>query len=87
MKTIVTAIALLVLSGCGSFTSLAELEAEALRTGDWSAVELRERQIARRNLQSTLQCPPGEIGYCVKDFGDMRCTCVDQGRLNAFLRN
>ena len=85
MKTIVTAMLFLLLSGCGSFTSLAELEAEALRTGDWSAVETRERQIARRNLHSTLQCPPGEIGYCVNNFGDIRCTCIDQGRLNAFL--
>ena len=81
----ITVIALVLLSGCGAFTSLEQLEAEAMLTGDWSAVEMRERQIARRNLHSTMQCPPGEIGYCEADFGKNNCTCVDQDRLNAFL--
>lgn len=86
MKTIVTALVLVLLSGCGSFHTLEQLEAEALRSGDWSAVELRERQMARRNLYSTLQCPPGEIVYCVTAYADTSCRCVDQGRLNILFR-
>jgi hypothetical protein len=36
------------LSGCAS-VSLEELEAEAIITGDWAAVESRERALARRD--------------------------------------
>ena len=85
MKTVITVMALVLLSGCGAFKSMQQLEQEALLTGDWSAVEQRERQIARRNLKSSLHCPPGKIGYCQQDFGETDCTCIDQDRLNAFL--
>lgn len=85
MKTMITLLALVVLTGCGSMKTLEELEAEALLSGDWSAVELRERQTARRNLNSSIYCPPGRIGYCEAEFGKTECSCVDQERLNAFL--
>lgn len=81
----ITVVAVILLSGCSALKSMEQLEQEALVTGDWSAVEMREKQIARRNLKSTLQCPPGEIGYCDGSFGDNRCTCIDQDRINAFL--
>ena len=85
MKTIMTLTVLLLLTGCSSMKSMEQLEAEALLSGDWSAVEQRERQIARRNLNSSLYCPPGKVGYCEADFGRKKCACIDQEELNAFL--
>ena len=85
MKTMITVTILLLLTGCGAMKSMEQLEKEAFLSGDWSAVEQRERQIARRNLKSSLYCPPGKIGYCEADFGRNECTCIDQEQLNAFL--
>ena len=85
MKTIVTLLALVLLSACGTYKSLEQLESEALLSGDWSAVELRERRIARRQSKSSIQCPAGEVGYCVTDFSEQRCACIDQDRLRTFL--
>ncbi len=85
MKTMITVTVVLLLTGCGAMKSMDQLEAEALLSGDWSAVEQRERQIARRNLNSNLYCPPGKIGYCEADFGREACGCVDQDQINAFL--
>ena len=85
MKTMITVTVLLLLTGCGAMKSMEQLEAEALLSGDWSAVEERERQIARRNLNGSVHCPPGKIGYCEADFGTTECACVDQDRINAFL--
>ena len=85
MKTIVLTLALVILSGCGTYHSLEQLEAEALRTGDWSAVELRERQMARRDPYRGLRCPPGEVPFCVTEFAQSKCTCIDEGRMRAFM--
>ena len=77
VKGLVMVLALLLVAGCSSFVSMEQLEAEAMLTGNWSAVESRERIIHRRNLRSSLQCPPGSIGYCEMDFGQGNCTCVE----------
>jgi hypothetical protein len=73
------------LAGCAGVTPLAELEAQALLTGDWSAVEKRERMQARRHLNSYIRCPPGTIGYCESDFGRKRCDCIDHEIINTLL--
>ncbi len=62
MKGIAISGLLLLLGGCASFASLEELEAQAMLTGDWSAVERRERIIARREAQDAVQCPSGAVG-------------------------
>jgi hypothetical protein len=85
MKTMITVTVLLLLTGCGAMKSMEQLESEAMLSGDWSAVEQRERQIARRNLNSSIHCPAGKIGYCEADLGRKECYCVDQEQLNAFL--
>jgi hypothetical protein len=77
VKGLVMVLALLLVAGCSSFVPMEQLEAEAMLTGDWSAVESRERLIHRRNLRADLQCPPGSIGYCDMDFGRANCTCVE----------
>jgi hypothetical protein len=70
-------LALILLTGCAGFTPLEQLEAQALVSGDWSAVERRERIIARRNWYSNLRCPEGTIGYCEIHLSPSRCSCVD----------
>ena len=70
-------LALILLTGCAGYTSLEQLEAQALVSGDWSAVERRERINARRNWYSNLRCPSGTIGYCELYLSANRCGCVD----------
>ncbi len=64
------------LSGCVATPSLEELEQQAMQTGDWSAVEQRERMMERRKARRGPKCGDGLIGYCQSSFGRERCTCV-----------
>lgn len=63
------------LVGCATGPSLEELEAQALVTGDWSLVERREAQLARRN-KPTIRCPSGTMSYCESHLGQSRCGCI-----------
>ncbi len=73
------------LTGCGSMQSLEELEQQAFLTGDWSAVEQRERIIARREARKGFQCPAGQTSFCEKRFGAARCGCVNNAALRSAL--
>ncbi len=83
MKSILI-LALFFLAGCSSFVPLEELEAQAVLTGDWTEVERRERIIARRNMRTSLACPPGTTGFCETGFGRSECRCVDSAALSAY---
>jgi hypothetical protein len=76
---------LLFLAGCSAYVPLEQLESEALVSGDWSKVELRQRMLERRKIRSFLQCPTGMIGYCEPGFGREECTCLDREVVNSFL--
>ena len=67
---------LLFLGGCGTYTPLEELEAQAMLTGDWSVVERRERVIARRKARDAALCPEGTVAVCVDRVGKNECSCV-----------
>ena len=69
-------IGLLCASGCASIVPMAELEHKAMLSGDWTAVEKRERAIARREARRGPQCPSGYVAYCVNRMADSRCRCV-----------
>lgn len=73
------------LTGCGSMQSLEELERQAFLTGDWSAVEQRERIIAKRNARKGVQCPSGQVSYCETRVGLARCGCIDREELSSAL--
>ena len=81
----ITILALLLLSGCGSFTTLEQLEATAMLTGDWSEVEKRERIIERRKLRAGPECPPGTIAYCQSYVSNDRCNCVRSEVIHSLL--
>jgi hypothetical protein len=85
MRLIVTALAMALLAGCSGFIPLEQLQADALRTGNWSLVEQRERLLERRKIHGFMQCPPGYIGYCQEDFGRKGCSCVESAVVNAYL--
>ena len=73
------------LTGCGSTATLEQLEEQAFLTGDWSAVEQRERIIAKRDARRAPQCPAGLVSYCEKRVGQRRCACIDRQALSAAL--
>ena len=74
-------LAALFLAGCSSFQSLEELEAEAIRTGDWSQVEERERILAKRQAREGISCPAGFVSVCLKYPGDPLCKCVHEDEM------
>lgn len=71
------------IGGCGTATPMAELQAQALETGDWSLVEKRERQIARRSARSGRSCPKNATNLCERRMGQLVCECVDRGHVSA----
>ena len=77
--------AFVVLSGCSIGPTMQELEDQALLTGDWSAVERRERSLARRKAIRGPTCPVGYIGFCVDRFYDKACSCVKREDLSLAL--
>lgn len=72
---------LIVMTGCSVGPTMAELETQAMLTGDWSAVERRERAIERRRQRQGMQCPAGFIAYCDNTAFDTSCTCIDHDDL------
>ena len=65
------------LGGCSSMsTSLEELEAEAMVSGDWAEVEKRERLLARQNNGSDLSCPKDMVKVCVDNGAGNDCLCA-----------
>ena len=73
------------LAGCMSRPTREELEAQAFLSGDWSAVEKREKRIARRHLIRGPQCPPGTMAFCERGWGQKRCGCVSNSEMRALL--
>ena len=73
------------LAGCGSVTPMVELERQAMISGDWSAVERRERIQVRQKMNSGMLCPNGYIGYCEEDFGRSNCSCVGRDSIRSAL--
>ncbi len=80
-----TALGVLLLSGCSSLASMEELERQAMLTGDWSAVEQRERILARREAERGLQCQSGEISFCEKYVGRTECICINNDEMRDVL--
>ena len=73
------------LTGCVSMPTLEQLEEQALLTGDWSAVEQREKSIAKRDSRRGMKCPNGMIAYCEQRLGQKRCACISKSEMMAFM--
>jgi hypothetical protein len=66
-------LALILLVGCTTGPTIEELEAEAVITGDWSAVEKRERTL---RAHSGPKCPDGQIMMCREYSVQEICSCL-----------
>ena len=73
----ITILLLVLLAGCGTFIPLEQLEQQALLTGDWSAVEQRERMIARSDFWSSPKCQGEQINFCHSSGANTYCECVE----------
>jgi hypothetical protein len=73
---ILSVLILVGMAGCAVSPTFEELETQALLSGDWSAVEKRERLLARRQARQGPNCPAGYVAYCVDRFYDNECTCL-----------
>jgi len=70
-------IILCVLFGCAARPPLAELQAEAEQTGDWSAVEKYQRQNKlMHRVDGSQPCKNGYVLHCRKKSETEFCTCV-----------
>ncbi len=85
MKKLTILICISFLSGCATAVPMAELEAEALRSGDWSEVEKRERLVAKRKRGQYKRCPGNATNLCVARGGDMVCQCADRNSIRGML--
>jgi hypothetical protein len=88
MKTLVLAgllAAALTAAGCAPVKTLEQLELEASVSGDWSAVEKRERLLARRAERRGPSCPAGYLAFCESHGTSKNCGCVSrQGMRDIF---
>ncbi len=75
---IATVFVLFLLVGCTAQPTMDELQTQAFISGDWSAVEARERAIARRALRSANYCPAGYVVHCDQSVSITRCSCLRQ---------
>lgn len=76
MKVFGLVLSFLILAGCGGWVPMEELEQQALLTGDWSAVEKRERAIERRKQRHGPSCGRGQLALCEVSIAKERCQCV-----------
>lgn len=83
MKITSILILALLAGACAAPPTLEELEFEALRTGDWTAVEQRERAMARRAARQPVSCPDGQIEFCETRVGERSCQCVGPRAIDA----
>lgn len=76
MKTITIVLLACVLIACAPLPTYEQLETEAMLTGDWSAVEKRERAMIRHGSLKPIQCPSEFVAVCINEIGKLRCSCV-----------
>ena len=82
---LVLAVALLV--GCGGHQTLEELEIAAIESGDWSAVDRRERAMARRKAAAGTACGQGMTAVCQRRSRSSPCECVSGQSFDHLLGN
>ena len=85
MKGILLVITAVVLVGCAPYQTLEELELAALESGDWSAVEQRERQMKKRQERRGASCGAGKILVCENRGRDKLCFCSSDDDVRALL--
>lgn len=75
MKGLAGLVAVIMLCACADVKTLEELEVEARETGDWSAVEKREKKLAEKQARREAGCRGTETLLCDNIGGVSRCYC------------
>ena len=85
---ILSVLALILMAGCTVGPTMADLETQAMLTGDWSAVDKREQSFARRNPRRgrVRTCPAKYLSYCEIGLGKKRCSCLNRDSFARMLR-
>ena len=81
----IVALSAVLTAACAPLVALEELEAEALRTGDWTRVEQRERLLEKRAARQPSRCPAGTVNYCERFAGQLDCQCVSRSAFGHML--
>lgn len=81
MKGWIVACAVL-LVGCSSVKTLEELEFAAMESGDWSAVESREKNVQRRKQHRAVSCGSGTVPICEERVRGTVCKCRSDMRID-----
>lgn len=76
MKGLIGLVAVTMLCACAQVKTLEELEREAMETGDWSAVEKREKKLAEQQARREAGCRGTETLMCDHIGGVSRCYCA-----------
>ena len=71
----ISLLVLIALVGCASPPTTDELEIDAVKTGDWSAVDDRERMNEKMRVTPKLRCPEHLMLLCYKDGEHEECFC------------
>ena len=71
----ISLLVLIALVGCASPPTTEELEVDAAKTGDWSAVEDRARMNEKMSVEPKLSCPEHLMLICIKDGEHEECFC------------
>ncbi len=87
MKGLILLFCAVLMVGCAQFQTLEELELAAIATGDWSAVEKREKAIARRQAQMGPACSDGLVAICESRGADDNCRCVSRRAMRDIFQN
>jgi len=75
---IFSVIVMLAMAGCATGPSMEALESQALLTGDWGAVEKRERALARRQARQAPSCSDGRVAFCEYRLNQKVCSCLSR---------
>jgi hypothetical protein len=71
----ISLLVLTVLVSCASSPTTEEVEVDAMKTGDWSAVEDRERMNEKMRVAPKLKCPEDLMLICIKNGEHEDCFC------------
>ena len=78
MTRVLVLLAFLAIGACADTRTLEELEQEAMETGDWTAVERREKKLAEKLARREAGCRTTETLVCEELASTARCYCVSK---------
>ena len=76
MTRVFVLLAVLAMAACADTRTLEDLEKEAMETGDWTAVERREKKMEEQLARQEAGCRTTETLVCESLGSTSRCYCV-----------